>query len=322
MSSSHRKVRNGFGDLFLSNPDVFPNSSSGEPWGKRRLIVDFVGGPYLITGLNKEQDAQLRNHFEDSCSELEPGQQASVIIQVFKAPSSDFKEIEISPWELTFDLDHRQEYLRVAGLHVMARLDFQPCIAAALWTSRSSESDFPSNIFENIFRMAVTYRLHENGGMLVHSAGVVDNGSAVLFPGRSNDGKSTLSKLSLRTGRTVLSDDMNALTWVDGRPMVEKVPFSGDLGRTWTRSDQYPLKGIFSIHKTAEITIGPLVPSQAVALLVASAPYLNSDTQRMTDLLANIHRLAQSVPTGQLGFRTDQDCWPEIINFLSQQETI
>ncbi len=87
---------------------------------------------------------------------------------------------------------------------------------------------------------------------------------------------------------------------------------AGDLGRTWTRSDRYPLKGIFGIHKTDTTMVSPMSTSQTVALLVASAPYLNTDTQRLTDLLANIHKLAQSVPCGVLGFRTDQDCWPEI----------
>ncbi len=309
-----------FGDKFIVNPENLSASSRNECWGNEHLVVDFVGGPYLVTGLSHKQVGQLRNHFEDSCSDGVSENDDYVTIQIVKAPSKLFKEIEEPGWELTFDLDHHADSLDIAGLHVIARLNFESCLTAMLWTDRSGEGDFPGVIFENIFRIVVTYRLHENGGMLVHSAGIVDSDCAVVFPGRSNDGKSTLSKLSLQTGRTVLSDDMNALTWVDGMPMLEKVPFAGDLARTWTRSDQYPLKGIFSIHKTEETMVTPMATPQAVALMVASAPYLNSDSQRMTDLLAYIHRFAQSVPTGILGFRANQDCWPEIQNFLTQQE--
>jgi len=266
-----------------------------------------------------EQAVQLRHHFGGSIIDAARVPEPGVHIHVFKAPPSDYKEIGL-PWELTFDLDHRAGSLLIAGWHVRARITFGPRLAVELWTDRKGGVDFPGLAFENIFRVAVTYRLQENGGMLIHSAGIVDNGSAVLFPGRSDDGKSTLSRLSLKTGRSVLSDDMNALTWADDTPMLEKVPFSGDLGRTWRRSSAYPLKGILGLQKAEVTTVKTLPISQAVALMVASAPYLNDDMQRMTDLLAQVYRIAIAVPTGVLCFRSDEDCWPVIQRYLSEKE--
>ena len=218
-----------FGEQFLTDPATFPLSCHGEPWGNEHLTVDFVGGPYLITGLSSEQDAQLRNHYDGSCSNGDSGQDACVTIQIIKTSSSVFKDIQEFPWNRTFDLDHHADYLNIAGLHVIARLSLRPSNNALLWTDRSSHSDFCINIFENIFRIIVTYRLHQNGGMLIHSACVVDDESAILFPGRSNDGKSTLSKISLQSGRTVLSDDMNALTWVDENPLWKRSHFQETL---------------------------------------------------------------------------------------------
>ncbi len=307
-----------FGDRFLTDPTQFPSSTNGTPWGNERLIVDFVGGPYLITGLSLSQAELLRDHFEESCTTATTEQMGRVHIQICQDSDKSFKDISKTPREITFDLDHQKNHLNISGLYVMARLDFQPALSATLWTCKNDDSLFSGIIFENIFRMVVTYRLHEDNGMLIHSGAVVDDGEAVLFPGRSNDGKSTLSKLSLQTGRTVLSDDMNALTWENGVPILEKVPFAGDLGRTWTRSSQYPLKGIFAISKTAETILEPMAAPQAVALLVASTPYLNTDSMRMADLLANLHQLAMTVPTGRLGFTKNEDFWPEIQQYLKQ----
>lgn len=309
-----------FGEQFLSCPDEFPHSFQEEPWGNECLEIDFVGGPYLVSGLNAVQAGQLRNHFEDSCTDGSAGGHDGVRIRLCKAHPSAFKEIVLTSWELTFDLDYHDEFLHVAGLHAAARITLKPGPGATIWTSRNGEPDFPANIFENIFRIIVTNRLHDSGGMLIHSACVIDDGCAVLFPGRSGDGKSTLSRLSLDTGRMVLSDDMNALTWNNGRPMVEKVPFAGDLGRTWARSSQYRLKAVFGISKTEDTTVCAMPLAKTVALMVASAPYLNTSRQRLPDLLAHIHRFAGAVPAGLLGFRPDQDCWPAIRKFLTMQE--
>jgi hypothetical protein len=118
-----------------------------------------------------------------------------------------------------------------------------------MWTSVEEPLKDVIGVFENFFRLLVAYRLNEIGGALLHSAAVVRDSRAYLFLGRSGAGKSTISKINQDAGLDVLSDDMNALVVENGRTLVEKLPFAGDLGQTAERRGGALLAGIFRLEK-------------------------------------------------------------------------
>jgi len=66
-------------------------------------------------------------------------------------------------------------------------------------------------------------------GVEVHGCGVIDwNGSAYLFAGQSEAGKSTSARLWDREGATVLGDDRVVLRLREGRVWVYGTPWHGD----------------------------------------------------------------------------------------------
>src|SRR6185369_17923284 len=105
--------------------------------------------------------------------------------------------------------------------------DWRPQLSAALWTSEDGLL-VERGIFENLLRIVVAYHMLELGVVLLHSAALADERGAHVFFGPSGAGKSTISRLGSAAGRSVLSDDMNALRIADDAVVVEKLPFAGD----------------------------------------------------------------------------------------------
>ena len=301
-----------FGTAFLHFPDLFPGRRSGEPWGDRTILLDVAGGPYRFLGLSLEQEEAVRGNFGGL--HLESGE-ASVTIRVFRAPAEDFLEIDTRGWEYTLDMEHEPASVRLAGMRLMARLDWTPALSGGLWTCEAAGEEWTS-VFENYLRVLTAYRLLEEGGAVIHSAGVTDGESAWLLLGPSGAGKTTASRLCLDRGASVLSDDLNAVHLEDGGARLVKLPFTGDLGERSGGSSLLPLRAVLRLVQGKENEAHPVTPAAALAALVAAAPFVNRDPFRREALLAVLERLARSVPAWELRFTLGGGVW-DILRRLS-----
>jgi hypothetical protein len=294
-----------FGGAFLRHPDLFPARRSGEPWGDRAVALDVAGGPHLLSGLAAPQEEALRRRFGPLCGPPGAGGTASA---VFRAPASDFLAIDTRGWEYSLDLDPAPEALRVAGLHLMARLDWRPGLAGALWTPEAAGEEWAS-VCENYLRLLTAYRLLEEGGALLHSAGVSDGEGAWLLLGPSGAGKTTASRLCLAAGGTVLSDDLNAVLFGDGGARLRKLPFTGDLGDRAGGPESVPLRAVLRLAQGEAEGLRPLSPAAALAGLLAASPFVNRDPWRREALLAVLERLARAVPAWEVTFSREGGLW-------------
>jgi hypothetical protein len=294
-----------FGGRFLRQPDLFPARLAGRAWGERSLAVDFAGGPYFVTGLSPEQEAIARERFADFCVSA-PTSRERVECRVFRAATEEFPTVDPRGFELTLDLDHERDAVRVAGLGLMARLEWRPTLAAGVWTASPGGEAFPGAL-ENVLRVLTAYRVAEEGGALLHSAGIVAGGGAWIFVGRSGAGKTTLSRLSLAEGRTVLSDDLNAVLPSATGHTVAPVPFAGDC--------RGPAGGAFSLAAVCQLRQGDrnglssLSPAEGLAALAAAAPYVNQDPHRIDRLLSNLEGIAEAFPVRRLTFALAGGVW-------------
>ncbi len=305
-----------FGEKFLQYPDLFPNRHSGEAWGEHALAIDFVGGPYLFRGLSEAQVDACQERFGELCRSPQEVPPASVEVRVFQVASREFRAFDMNGWTYTFDRDYTPDGVRLAGFDFVGRLDWMPELSCALWSSEAGGAPFQC-LFENFFRVVVAYRLLELGGALLHSACVVSKGEAYLFLGQSGAGKSTISRLGLESGRRVLSDDMNALCPRDGHTWAEKLPFAGDLGRTPTPRSAYPLRSLNRLRQGVD-NLRPLPTAQAIATLIACAPFVNSDPHRLDRLVANLQDLVGSLPAQELTFSLNGPFW-DLLEAAPQQ---
>ncbi|HVT58050.1 MAG TPA: hypothetical protein VHR45_06600 [Thermoanaerobaculia bacterium] len=319
-----------FGERFLHNPDLFPARRAGEVWGDREVILDLPGGPYRLAGLAAAQEESLRSGYGDLCrprgAAPPPADRAAAVApgtvteaRIFRAAAADFRQFDTRGWDYELDTDNTPEAVRLAGLRLLARLEWRPTLAAALWTSEGEGELFPG-ICENFLRILVAYRLLEAGGVVLHSAGLLLAGSAFLFLGRSGAGKTTLARLASERGAEVLSDDLNAVCPAnpagpanpanppnppnpasppilpEARPaaalaLVHKLPFTGDLGDRAVQRPPAALRAFFRLEKAAgdaDDAIAPLSRAEAVACMLACAPFVNADPHRRERLLSNL----------------------------------
>lgn len=304
-----------FGAGFLVQPDLFPARRAGAAWGDGTVTIDLPGGPYRFSGLNPAQIEAVRTRFG---AHLQGREDAAAAVEslVFRMAEEECREIDTRGWEYGLDLDPAPAAVRIAGLRLAARLDWRPGLAGALWTPDAGSDAF-AGIFENFFRVLTAYRLLERGGVLVHGAAVVSggssNGQSVLALGRSGAGKTTFSRLALAHGAAVLSDDLNALRRTAAGTVVEKLPFTGDLGDSASPAGPFPLAALLRLEKSPDDELVPLGRAEAIGLLFACSPFVNVDPHRREALLANLAALlpaAGDPPAWALRFSLSGGCWP------------
>lgn len=312
-----------FGTTCLARPAAFPKDLNGAPWGSVTIRVELPGGPYIFRGLETEQARWVRYVFADRARSLDDThslEAGSVVTDLFRAPRDAFLDFERVDWKILIDVDYRPDGLRLAAHQWMGRVawpgehDPQTTTRGALWTPVTSGSAF-TDLFENYFRILVAYRLLGTGGLLLHSAGVADDHGGYVFPGASGNGKSTLSKISLREGLNVLSDDGNALSIGPDetgrtRVWIEALPFGGEMRDRPKPRGRFPLRRISALRKGPDNRLDPLSRAQATSLLLGCCPFVNGDPNQTSDLLETIEHVLRHVPTSTLTFTKAGGFWP------------
>jgi hypothetical protein len=286
-----------FGARFLRDPERFPERPRGDAWGDRELWLDLPGGPYQLLGLSAGQEDGVLATFPVARGLVRGALPAAatgdapIPIQLLRCTPDEFLPVDVRGWDYGLDFDWAPAAVKVAGLGLLGRLDWgpgRPGLAGALWTQEDGGERFPG-VFENFLRVLVAYRLLELGGAVLHSAGVVRDGAAFLFLGRSGAGKTTAARLSLAQGAEVLSDDLNALVISNakgdarggaGSCVVLKLPFTGDLGERRALRPPLPLGGLLRLAQDSADALAPLSRAETMACLLACAPFVNVDPHR------------------------------------------
>ena len=168
--------------------------------------------------------------------------------------------------------------------------------------------------------------LAPRGGALVHAAGAVVDGRALVCPGVSRAGKSSISRLfvSAGLGDSLLSDDRIILRpvphgAVDGTGLATGPGVFQAWGTPWpgdahiAMNDCAPLAALLFLVKADATEIVPLTPGEAMRRLmpVVSCPWY--DLERGNLVLETCARFIESVPSYDLRFRLDA----EVVDLLT-----
>ena len=294
---------NGFGERFLTAPDLFPARLAGETWGAEAFDVDLPGGGSRFTGLTEGQKKGLTLRYGTG---LRTG--PTFEIAVYRAPAEDFRAIDTRGWEYSLDFLRSDGVLAMAGMQLMARIDFSR-FRAAIWTPAADAEEF-WGVAENVLRPLVAMRLLAAGGLLVHSAAVALRGAGLLFAGHSGAGKSTVASLAVSAGHPVLSDDLNAIVRDGDGFTIAPLPFTGDLDESQVSREAVPLRALVRLKKGSGEELAPMSRAEAVSLVVRSAAYVNVDEQRAEVLLDRAAEIVAASRRAVLTFRRDGDIWP------------
>lgn len=159
-------------------------------------------------------------------------------------------------------------------------------------------------VFENYLRILAAYAALQQGGLFLHSAGVVAGNRAYLFLGLSNAGKTTMARMALKAGARVLSDDANVLLPAgSGIYEIGPVPFAGELRQPpSTEFDSFPVAGLFWLEKSDSLQISTLEPAAQHARMLACCSALNTDGLRFDRLMEVLGTLLARIPLRTLAF--------------------
>jgi hypothetical protein len=148
---------------------------------------------------------------------------------------------------------------------------------------------------------------YQEGGFLLHAAGVVRGGGALLFMGPSGSGKTTVTRFARE--EQVLSDDLLLVLpgtkgWdACATPFwsVDQVPPRGDA--------RAPVRALFRLRQDREVHLGPLGPGAALAELMAHIPVITLDPGRGEGLLRRGAKFLETIPAYDLHFQRDPSFW-------------
>lgn len=298
-----------FGERFLAEPRLFPGSFDGGTWGAQEVVLTFPGGPYAVRGLTPRQYSRVTARWSEAVA-APPGGVPPCVATVIRADAAAFREVRLA--EYTFDVEARPEGIRVAAPGWAALIEVDEVRRATLFLPVEVPGDF-DGVVENFLRVVASYRLLREGGLLLHSAGIVRDGRAHLFLGRSGAGKSTLCARSAAEGLLVLSDELNVLEATPEGPVLRPVPFAGDFGRPASPpAGRFPLAGIYRLEKGPRNALRPLPPSAVAAQLLVCASFVNSDPHRRDVLFGLLDDLAGSVPCHTLESALEGRPWDAI----------
>jgi hypothetical protein len=163
---------------------------------------------------------------------------------------------------------------------------------------------------ETFLRILYAGLAAQQGGLLLHAAGVVRGGAAAVFPGVSGTGKSTIASLA-PPDASVLSDEMVLVRPVAGRFEAFGTPFFGTGGWPGLRPGA-PLRAVYLPVKAGTVGVDPVRPALALRGLLAAVLSFDPDPVRNQALLDAAARLVAEVPCRTLRFRRDATFWAVI----------
>ena len=296
------------GSFYLEPGQEGPDPEQALPWGDETVILDFCGGPYRFDGLSQPQAKAIRQRYRRYLLTEDEGR--GIITELRQVDDRCFRSIDTRGWTYErMEYHHAPDQVDVTGLKMQSRLILAPRLTGILGTSLDDHQWFPGLVFENYFRMLTAYRLLSLGGVMLHSAGILSDGTTRLFLGHSGAGKSTLSELAHERGLVVLSDDLNVLLPENDRLRVEKVPFTGTFAQQPDERCSYPLGGIFKLIQGTENSLDELGPGAALSLLLSCAPFVNEDPFRFDRLADNLGRILEQAAPHSLTFNRDGGCF-------------
>ncbi len=284
---------------YLVDPTSFPSRAVGMPWGEEAASIAVAGTSIRIEGLSPAQRRTLERLYPASGA-----QPSKVDVALFRVERSVFRKIDPRGWSYALDVDYGPDHTHLAGIDWMARLEYpEALLTAGLWVATEESGTFHGAI-ENFLRVVAAHALLLEGGVLLHSASVVSSGGAHLFVGPSGAGKTTISRAAREAGRAVVSDDLNVVT---SKLALGGSSFFSEIGMRHEGS--YPLLGIYRLVKASEDELRPMSEGEALASLIACAPFVNHSRFLANRLWSNLAALAAKVPAHVLSFRREGTFW-------------
>ncbi len=168
-------------------------------------------------------------------------------------------------------------------------------------------------VLNRLDQLLLMYILASRRGALIHSAGALIGGEAVVFAGRSGAGKSTISRQFQAAGKTLLlSDDRVVVRQLDGGYAAHGTPWAGDARIALNRSA--PLRAVVFLNHGGANRIERVSPRGAFEKLLPMVSVPWYDRVAIEQITSFCEALTRDVPVYDLFFVPT----PEVAGFVEK----
>ena len=177
---------------------------------------------------------------------------------------------------------------------------------AQLWINSSIDMVY----IEVFIRVVTAIRIFNQGGLLVHAAGLERDRLGYLFTGHSGAGKTTICRVS--TDCRILNDDMVLLTPDETGWLMSATPF-------WNPTQvppgfgSVPLRMLLQLNQAKQHRIEHLPSSQAVADLFTHIPVISQSSLYTSTIMQRCNDIVNKSLVKELNFLPDSGFWELLI---------
>lgn len=215
-------------------------------------------------------------------------------------PTSGWHCVFSSPetWELWQDAEGRALFVAPRfsppPRQIVVEADFRSGRVLGRFAEAAApgQADYP---LQDVDMVLFANWLARRGEVILHAAGVDDQGAGYCFAGPGGSGKSTLADwLADHTSAAVLSEDQAILRCAEDRFWIYGTPWHENPSRACPAG--VPLSKLFFLDRTAAPGVAPCRPAEGIGRLLQTAfiPYYSRDG--VTRILDSLARLAEQVP--------------------------
>ena len=204
------------------------------------------------------------------------------------------------------DVDEDLLVQREAGCWRITRGDFEARYDA-VHRCGTVRQNVNRHSIDSVIRIVHTLALASEGGLLLHAASAIRNGSAFLFPGRSGAGKTTISRHA-PADACLLSDEVSYVRRLDGTFVAWGTPFTGELG-TPGANRSAPLKALCFLRQAEENCLVPMEEAEALRQLLTNVLFFANDPDMVNQVFDTAGDLVASIEAFQLNFTEGSAVW-------------
>ena len=293
-------------------PDSTVESAGYSPWGPCELGLDLPSGKVHLRGLSHTQADSLRRGYAGFLVDTALSGAKLLRCSAYRLTNSPgLPEKDLTRDGQYTPLKNRQNPgpgFSLTGVNFVARVEPCPGSAASSIGIVNEEELAQPIVIENFLRVISAHGALRQGGVMLHSAGLVIGNRAYLFCGRSNAGKTTLTRKAWKMGARVLSDDINLVMPAGEEYRAHAVPFTGEFGRTLDQpegQESFPVAGLVLLEQGKHLGWETVTKAEAVASLMAGCPFVNDDEQASSLLFDALLGLVSALPVIRLKNRKE-----------------
>jgi hypothetical protein len=290
-------------------PDEAYFRSRTEPFGRRSLFLRIGPLGVHLEGMSESQAVELENRFSafvESC-DIETASAGRIRIRVGPAGVDHFLRLREDGEPEIYRMGSRVE----GGRLTLWSYEFAGWVDASRRLAQLSLVRDEGHLFErgleNFLRVVTASFVLDQGGLLLHAAGIVRGGRAYIFFGPSGSGKTTVTRLS--PDDLVLSDDMTLLVPNRGRYEAAGIPFGMAHHRVSETSGSFPVASLNRLVQSREVRRERLGRARALAEVVSSLPFVTQRPTQATQAVEVAARALESMAVYRLHFRKDDTFW-------------